>query len=154
MLLIPDLLTNGGMLPQLANIMGKKKFWVKKTGVFLSLFWVFVCWFLLTPLCGIVDFEEGAAFFAIAGFFGGIAGLAASLFFLPSSNAPAHASPHLNQQRHMPPPHQQYGQLPPQQSIPADSYIRPGNWRDTNELAQPPSVTDNTTKLLSKDDDI
>jgi hypothetical protein len=39
--------------------------------------------------------------------------------------------------------------LPPQQSIPASSYAPPkqGNWRETNDLAQP-SVTEGTTKLL------
>ena len=39
--------------------------------------------------------------------------------------------------------------LPPQQSIPVDSYAPPrqSTWRDTNVL-QPSSVTDSTTKLL------
>lgn len=44
--------------------------------------------------------------------------------------------------------------LPPQQSIPVDNYAPPiqqGNWRDTNDLT-PTSVTDNTTKLLNKED--
>jgi hypothetical protein len=42
--------------------------------------------------------------------------------------------------------------LPPQQSIPVDSYAPPrqANWRDTNDL-EPSSVTDSTTKLLQKD---
>lgn len=44
------------------------------------------------------------------------------------------------------------GELPPQQSIPVDSYAPPrqSNWRDTNDL-EPSSVTDKTTKLLQKD---
>lgn len=45
--------------------------------------------------------------------------------------------------------------LPPQQSIPVDNYAPPiqqGNWRDTNDLT-PTSVTDNTTKLLQKEDE-
>lgn len=43
--------------------------------------------------------------------------------------------------------------LPPQQEIPASSYIPPtqGNWRDTNDLT-PTSVTDSTTKLLQKEE--
>lgn len=43
--------------------------------------------------------------------------------------------------------------LPPQQSIPVDSYAPPrqSNWRDTNDL-EPSSVIDNTTKLLQKDE--
>ena len=44
--------------------------------------------------------------------------------------------------------------LPAEQSIPASVYALPtqGNWMDTNDLTQPPSVTDNTTKLLKKED--
>ncbi|HEY8561358.1 MAG TPA: zinc ribbon domain-containing protein [Pyrinomonadaceae bacterium] len=44
----------------------------------------------------------------------------------------------------------QAGQLPPQQSIPVDSYAPPraANWRDTSDL-EPSSVTDSTTKLLN-----
>ena len=50
-------------------------------------------------------------------------------------------------------PGQQYGALPPQQSIPVSMYDTPraGNWRDTNDL-DPVSVTENTTKLLTKED--
>lgn len=45
------------------------------------------------------------------------------------------------------------GELPASQSIPVDTYAPPRqtNWRDTNDLT-PTSVTDNTTKLLSKDE--
>lgn len=45
--------------------------------------------------------------------------------------------------------------LPAQQSPPAADYVSPGpsSWRDTNELAVPHSVTDNTTKLLEKEQD-
>jgi len=44
-------------------------------------------------------------------------------------------------------------QLPPQQSYPASTYEAPstGNWRDTNEL-EPRSVTENTTRLLEKEE--
>jgi hypothetical protein len=46
------------------------------------------------------------------------------------------------------------GALPPGQSIPVDAYAPPQqpramNWRDTNDL-EPSSVTDETTKLLNK----
>ena len=43
------------------------------------------------------------------------------------------------------------GALPPQQSIPVDSYAPPRrtNWRDTNDL-EPASVVDNTTRTLGK----
>ncbi|HKP68190.1 MAG TPA: zinc ribbon domain-containing protein [Pyrinomonadaceae bacterium] len=44
--------------------------------------------------------------------------------------------------------------LPPSRSVPASAYTSPaGSWRDTNDLQpQPGSVTDNTTKLLEKED--
>ncbi len=48
------------------------------------------------------------------------------------------------------------GQLPPSQTMPASAYTSPtaGSWRDTNELQhQPGSVTDQTTKLLQKEED-
>lgn len=38
-------------------------------------------------------------------------------------------------------------ELPPQRSVPASAYVPPKS-ADTGELAQPPSVTENTTKLL------
>ena len=43
--------------------------------------------------------------------------------------------------------------LPPSQSIPVDNYAPPRqvDWRDTNDL-EPPTVTDNTTKLLQKEE--
>jgi hypothetical protein len=44
--------------------------------------------------------------------------------------------------------------LPPPQSIPANDYISPGNWRTTNDLVEPPSVTDGTTKLLDKEEEL
>ena len=51
-----------------------------------------------------------------------------------------------------------YGQpqqsaLPPQHSVPANSYASPGmgKWRDTNDL-QPTSVVEGTTRLLNDDE--
>ncbi len=42
--------------------------------------------------------------------------------------------------------------LPPQTSVPADVYTAPGvgSWKETSDLAHPGSVTDSTTKHLSK----
>ena len=44
-------------------------------------------------------------------------------------------------------------ELPASESIPAAAYVRPeaGSWRTTNDLSTPGSVTDTTTKLLSKE---
>jgi hypothetical protein len=52
---------------------------------------------------------------------------------------------------------QKAGELPPARSIPVSTYAPPpgaGNWRDTNDLEpRPGSVTDNTTKLLQKEEE-
>lgn len=42
-------------------------------------------------------------------------------------------------------------QLPPQRAVPIDTFTRP--IRNTAEVAQPPSVTENTTRLLEDDID-
>ena len=44
-------------------------------------------------------------------------------------------------------------ELPPTRATPANAYAAPatGAWQDTNDLARPGSVTDSTTKLLSKE---
>ena len=44
--------------------------------------------------------------------------------------------------------------LPENQSTPAEAYVAPsqGRWMETNDLAQPPSVTESTTKLLQKEE--
>lgn len=46
-------------------------------------------------------------------------------------------------------------ELPAAESIPASVYTAPGTggWRDTNDLSTPGSVTDSTTKLLTKEKD-
>lgn len=44
--------------------------------------------------------------------------------------------------------------LPPHTGVPAGAYAAPGTgaWRETNDLAEPASVTDNTTKLFSREE--
>ncbi len=48
-----------------------------------------------------------------------------------------------------------HAELPAETSISATTYIAPntGNWRDSNDLAPLPSVTDSTTKLLQNERD-
>lgn len=152
--LIPELLANGGVLPQLMHAMGKKKFWTKKNGVMLSVLWLLFCWFLMAPLFAITGAEEGAAFFGALGFFGIIFGVVVSLFFLPSSRTDMlHTQMYQPQTGSLPNPNYVPGALPPQQSIPAQDYVQPGHWKapDTGQFAQPGSVTDSTTKLLERD---
>lgn len=46
--------------------------------------------------------------------------------------------------------------LPPQQSIPVSDFVTPkaGSWQTTNDLVQPPSVVDGTTKLLENEEEL
>lgn len=48
---------------------------------------------------------------------------------------------------------QNQSSLPPSQSIPVSDYVTPsmGSWRDTNDLVEPHSVIETTTKLLNED---
>lgn len=155
--LVAELLANGGFLPQLAQLDAKKTLFNKKNGVMFAVLWFFFFVMFMTPVWGILDVEELAAISAVTGIFGSILILIFSLVFLPSSKAPAptrFASPQNI-------PHGLYGrpeqqrQLPPEQFQPANVYNAPqGNWRapDTGELVTPGTVTEGTTKLLSKEE--
>jgi hypothetical protein len=154
--LVGELLANGGFLPQLAQLAGNKSFFNKKNGVMFAVLWFFFFVFFLTPIGGIIDSEEMAAISAVTGIFGSILILIFSLAFLPSSKAAAatrFVSPDSIPRGLYGKPQQQ--QLPPEQFQPANVYTAPqGNWRapDTGELATPGTVTENTTKLLSKEE--
>jgi len=154
--IVAELLANGGFLPQLAQLAGNKTLFNKKNGVMFAVLWFFFFVLFLTPVWGILNVEELAAISAVTGVFGSILILIFSLAFLPSSKAAA-ATRFVSPQNI---PHGLYGnpqqqQLPPEQSIPASAYTAPqGSWRapDTGELVTPGTVTEGTTKLLSKEE--
>jgi hypothetical protein len=154
--LVTEILAHGGFLPQLAELHKKKSIFNKKNGVVATVFWVILFMMLIPAMLGIIGAPgEAAGFFAVIGLFGGLMMLIASLVFLPSSRPAFVPRPPM-----MPgaqPAHGLYGAqqnaLPPQQSVPASTYAPPqaGRWRDTNDL-EPASVTESTTKLLSKEE--
>lgn len=156
--LIAEILAHGGFLPQLAELHKKKTLYSKKNGVVASIMWFILFTMLLPAIIGIANGPgEAQGICAVIGFFGGLMMLIASLVFLPSSR-PLFV-PRAPMMPGMQPaaglygaPHAQ-GALPPQQSVPASAYTapRPGKWRDTNDL-QPTSVTDETTKLLGREE--
>jgi hypothetical protein len=158
--LISEVLAHGGFLPQLAELNKKKTIFNKKNGVVFSIFWMIVFMMLLPAIIGIFNGPgEAQGLFAVLGIFGGMMIMIASLTMLPSSKQypliPAHT---LHPQHPMAPGLHGAGQhqaLPPQQSIPASAYAPPraGSWRDTKDL-EPTSVTESTTKLLEKEDNI
>ncbi|MBP6003122.1 MAG: zinc ribbon domain-containing protein [Pyrinomonadaceae bacterium] len=156
--LVSDVLAHGGYLPQLAELHKKRKVFTRRNGMGFSLIWCLFFLLIMAPLWGILNIEELAGASAVIGIFGGLIMLISSLMYLPKQTPAIDASQmgHAQGNFQMPGqimPGQQYGSLPPQQSIPVSMYDTPraGNWRDTNDL-DPVSVTENTTKLLTKED--
>ena len=129
----------------------------RRRGLKQGLF-IFLLTFLVVPIVTILTVwlrvePFGVAISAILLFIGGLLRMVYAWMF--ESNEPTgqtgeenayQAAPNLLNRQ----PNQ--NALPPQQSIPAASYMPPvhGSWRETNDL-QPSSVTDHTTKLLEKD---
>ena len=157
--LVAEVVAQGGFLPQLANLQNNKKWLTRKNALKISLAWFLLATFILLPLSGVAGADELAGFFAIAGFLGGILMMIFSLMFLPKEEKGVSYEAGFNN------PHQtaqftgmntQQTALPPPTSQPVDSYMPPvaGSWKapDTGELARPGSVTENTTKLLNKEE--
>ena len=157
--LIPELIANNGTFPQLAELYQQKQGWfTRKNGVIFSLLW-FVFWVMMIPaFAGIADAEEVAGVSAVFGLFTTLMLLILSLGFLKKTQktiSVAALEAHQMQAASLYGTPQNQHALPPQQSVPAQSYTAPqGAWRtpDTGEFATPGSVTDSTTKLLTKDE--
>ena len=157
--LIPELIANNGMLPQLAELYQQNQSWfTRKNGVIFSLLW-FVTFVMMIPaFAGLGDAEEIAAVSAVFGLFSTVMLLIFSLGFLKKTQKTinlaaleAHQMQATSLHGSTPAQHA----LPPQQTTSAQSYTAPqGSWRtpDTGEFATPGSVTDSTTKLLTKDE--
>lgn len=158
--LVSDVLANNGTLPQLAELNKNKKWLTRKNGLKFGLLWLVVMWFVVTPFGAIIDVEEIAALGGILGFAGILLSLLISFLFLdnkPDYNSAAVSSVGFRSDympQNLSGAQQQQNALPPQQSVPASSYIppAPGRWQTTNDLTAPGSVTERTTKLLEKDE--
>jgi cytochrome c biogenesis protein CcdA len=158
--LVSEILFHGGFLPQLADLPKNKKWLTRKNALKFALSWFLVMVFILAPISGIADLDDLAGFFAVIGTMGAIIMTIFSFLFLSKEkkyyenenilqgtmNQPAQFAGRTYQQN----------ALPPQQAQPAQSYMPPpaNSWKapDTGELARPGSVTENTTKLLRKDE--
>lgn len=115
-----------------------------------SLLWFFVFTLLLTPILGILTDGDLAGVMAIIGTIGGLFFLIVSLTILKKETSPQSLPDATSTGNHYLPNNKNQNALPPQQTYPAQDYTAPQvvNWRDTNELLQPQSVTENTTKLF------
>ena len=152
--LVADVLAHGGFLPQLAQLEERSgTIFTRRNGVVFSLFWL-IFWLLIMAVIfgGILNVDILGELFSVVGIFGGLLIFLFSLFFLRKT--PKTAMPHQYAPQAAP---GLYGQpqqaaLPPQ---PASAYVHPkaGAWRDTNDL-EPHSVTESTTKLLDKDEEL
>lgn len=155
--LVAEVTRHGGFLPQLAQLDApKRKFLTRRNGLGFSLIWAIFWLLIMAPFWGIVDVEELAGISAVIGIFGGLIMMLSSFIFLKTDKVPQFMYPNYMQPpRDLGSPHHGYAALPPQQSVPASVYGPPqaGNWRDTNDL-QPASVTESTTKLLEKDEQL
>lgn len=156
--LVSEILSHGGFLPQLADLYKSKKIFTKTNGMKFGLIWFLFWCLLMTPLLGIAGGEEIVAVTAVLGFVGGMIIVILSALFLQnqpknlpdnfllnkSDTIPAHLKGNKSQNA-----------LPPQQTQPAQSYVPPTNsWKsaDTGDLVRPSSITEETTKLLKKDE--
>jgi hypothetical protein len=156
--LVSELLAHDGTLPQLASLSGNRPFFNKKNGVIFGVAWFIFFTMFMTSVIAILGGEEVAGLAAVTGVFGSLLIVIASLVLLPSSKLNHFASMPMvglrTQADLQAPPAQ--AQLPPQHSIPVQNYAPPaaGAWKapDTGEFARPGSVTENTTKLLTKDE--
>ena len=156
--LVAELLANGGVLPQLAELYkGKSSLFTRKNGVIFTVLWFIFFVMMLPAFFGIANFDEGAAVSAVFGLFSTIMLLIISLGVLKKTpkaykqwSIEAQAAPASLYGQQQPP-----GALPPQQQQPASTYAAPhGAWRtpDTGELVERGSVIENTTKLLKHDE--
>jgi len=153
-----QLLGNGGMLPVYRDPQAPREMSPRKKGVrqggMLFLSGAVVC-----PILGVLASYTNAAFpeilvalAAIICFIGGpLRMLYAGLFEegAPNPYAPSartYVSPHMSPPQFGAPVHN--AALPPPQAQSASGWRRP----ITAELANPPSVTENTTRLLDKED--
>lgn len=155
---VAEVLANGGILPQLLELGQSKKFLTRKNGIKSAVLWAVVWWVFIVPLMGIADAHgDLIAVAAVFGLIGTLLLMLISFFFL--DNQPKAADQNSSRFKDRQSPQNLSGNrqnvLPPQQSYPVENYAAPAhNWKapNTSELLRVPSVTEETTKLLKKDE--
>lgn len=156
---VMELMANGGQIPQYQPPSeAQPKVSPRRRGVQQGVALVFLA-AVLTPLFGALNSylnfpEIIVALVAILGFIGGPLRILYAAIFEEGApqkviyvNQPQPGLPLYNQPQPRAIADANRGKaLPPQQSVPVSNWRRP----DTSELVHPPSVTENTTKLLDK----
>jgi hypothetical protein len=159
--LIPHLIANNGILPELAELYkGNKSLFTRKNGLIFTVLWFIFFVMMMPAFFGVANIDELAAGSAIFGVFSTMMLLILSLAFLRRGPKRSEITQFELLQQMNQPLHgnQTVGALPPQQSQPAQVYAPPaaGSWRapDTGNFARHGTVTEGTTKLLSKDEEL
>lgn len=151
--LVPELLANRGSLPQRAEPNKLKKHLTRRNGLLFSVGW-FVFFIYLASFLG-REYQYDAVMIGLLGMMSAVFLAAASFVFL--SNEPPDAEefnqaiPNVKTKNLY---QAKQTALPPAQTRPAREYVSTANtWKapETGDVA-PPSVTENTTKLLEKDE--
>jgi hypothetical protein len=157
---VSQVIANGGVFPQMSNNNDPNAISPRKKGIKQGALLLFLS-FIVVPLLAIVTIAaEAEPFFVVAAFIlTFVAGILRMLYaFLFESKSPGAVSENVlpDSIQNILPGKKSQSALPPQQGVPAASYVPPvaaPNWRETNDLMQkPPSVTDSTTKLLQKEE--
>lgn len=156
---IAEVVANDGVVPA-----QKQSFFAsgspRRRGVMQGAF-IFLLSFLIVPIMAMITVALNIEPFAVAGSailltMGGLLRIVYALMFESGvaggntleQNVMAASQQAMSGKREV-------SELSPGQSIPASVYAPPnaGQWRDTNDLATPGSVTDGTTKLLEREKD-
>jgi hypothetical protein len=159
--LIPDLILNNGVLPQLAELyQGKKGLFTRKNGLIFTVLWFIFFVMMMPAFFGIAGADEVAGASAVFGVFTSMMLLIVSLAFLkraPKKAEIAQIELLRQQPQHSLHTTQPAAALPPQMAQPAQVYAPPqaGSWRapDTGDFGRTGSVTESTTKLLTKEEE-
>lgn len=160
MALVAELLAHDGFLPQLADLYrGRGKWFSRKNGFIFSILWFIFFVMMLPAFFGIAGLEDAAGVSAVFGFFTTMMLLIVSGAFLKKADNNFAALP--------PKPDFMFSsrlgaglpmsELPPRNErpdsgfIPADGILRVP---DTGDLRTPGSITEGTTRLLAKDEQL
>jgi hypothetical protein len=160
---VSDVIANNGLLPNQSNeIETPVKDSPRKRGIKQGVMTLLIGLLLVTPILIVISIALNVrepyvvAIAAIISFFGGIIRIIYAQMFeeaAPKQMGPGNIQKLINQQ--VLAGNQAQNVLPASTAIPANEYVTPktGRWMTTNELADPGSITDHTTKFLEKEEE-